>query len=270
MTSRRRRTTYEPIGPVRRPRLVAQRPGRVRRSLVNRHLRRAAKAKGRKLDRATAVHEAGHAVARILVADDFSRPPEEMVRFIDMGQPPPVGDTFLNKTPMLNPQATTYGATFSVELELVLRREAAVIGRNEITEQEVKDVFTAARTYGIDVDRWLRARLLIMTLASVAEAKHRGRPIHAVWNSPESECDRRDAFKDGYRAGFSDGQIEQFVSEALARSEELIRQDHVQRAIEALADALPDRGKMFGHQVAAIVNHALQASPAPAFTGGCL
>jgi hypothetical protein len=230
---------------------------------MNRSQRRAAmaKAKVRKLDRATAVHEAGHAVARILVADDFGRPPEEMVRFIDIGQPRPVGDTFFNQNPMLNSQATTYGATFSVELELVLRREAA--GRNEITDPEVKDFFTAARSDGIDVDRWLRARLLIMTLASVAEAKHRGRPSLAVWNSLESECDRRDAFIDGYRAGFSEGQTEQFISEALARSEELIRQDHVQRAIEALADALPNRGKMLGHQITAIVNHALQASPAP-------
>jgi hypothetical protein len=74
----------------------------------------------------------------------------------------------------------------------------------------------------------------------------------------------------GYRAGLADGQIEHFVREALQRSEELIRQEAVQRAIEALADALPVQGRMIGRQAAAIINHALQASTAPGFTAGGL
>ncbi len=54
---------------------------------MNRSQRRAAGAKGRvgKLDRVVAVHEAGHAVARILVADDFGLPPEKMISDIAAG-----------------------------------------------------------------------------------------------------------------------------------------------------------------------------------------
>ena len=105
----------------------------------------------------------------------------------------------------------------------------------------------------------------MLTLASGAEALHTGRSIHEVWTSSESEGDQRDAFQDGYRAGLTDGQIEHFVCEALERSEELIRQETVQRAIKALADAIPDRGRM---TAAFIVNQVLQTSTAPGFTAG--
>jgi hypothetical protein len=230
---------------------------------MNRSQRRAAKAKGniRKLDRVVAVHEAGHAVARFLVADDFGRPPEEMIRYIEVGLAHAAEDT-----PVA--QATTFGATFSTELQSVIDRTAAVTGRNSITNEEIREAFTVARSEGIDVDRWLRARLLIMTLASVAEAMHSGRSIVEVWNSPESESDLRGALRDGYRAGIADGQIAYFIREALERSEELIRQETVQRAIEALADALPDQGRIAGRRAAAIIHHALQASTAPGFTAG--
>jgi hypothetical protein len=78
----------------------------------------------------------------------------------------------------------------------------------------------------------------------------------------------RDAVQDGYRAGLDGDQIDHFVREALERSEELIRQETVQRAIEALADAIPDRGRMPGCQVASIINQVLQASTAPGITAG--
>jgi hypothetical protein len=239
---------------------------------MNRHQRRAAKANAtvQSLGRAVAAHEAGHAVARILVAADFGRPPEEMIGYIEVGLPPVVRGNFLNKSGMMNPQATTFGPTFSAELQSVIKRMAVVTGRNEITDVEIRDAFAVARSEGIDVDRWLRARLLIMTLASVAEAMQSGRPIEEVWNSLESESDQRDAFRDGYRAGLSDGQTAHFVNVALELSEELIRQEPIQRAIEALAAALPNLGRMTGRRAATIVNHALQASPAPAFTAGGL
>lgn len=237
---------------------------------MNRNQRRAAKAKQRaiKLDRLTAVHEAGHAVARFLVADDFGRPLEEMIHYIEVGLGHAVGDSLFNKSVTLVAQGTTFGATFSVELDSVIAHTPAASDRKVITNEEIRDAFTVARSEGIDVDRWLKARLLIMTLASVAEAMYSGRSIDEVWNSPESESDMRDAFRDGYRAGLADGQIDHLVREALERSEELIRQETVQRAIEAVADAIPDRGRMPGCQVVFIINQVLQASTVPASTAG--
>jgi hypothetical protein len=232
---------------------------------MNRSQRRAARAKGRgeKLDRVVAVHEAGHAVARILVADDFGLPPEKMISYIDVGLAQIVGDSSFNKS-----QATTFGPTLSAELQSIFDRTIAGTDRNAITEQHINDALAVARSEGIDVDRWLKARMLIMTLASGAEAMHAGRSIHEVWTSPGSESDQRNAFQDGYRAGLADGQIEHFVDEALERSEELIRQETVQRAIKALADAIPHRGRMTGFQAASIVNQVLQPSTVPGFTAG--
>ena len=77
-----------------------------------------------------------------------------------------------------------------------------------------------------------------------------------------------DAIQDGYRAGLADGQIDHFVREALERSEELIRQETVQRAIEALTDAIPDQGRLPGCQAVFIINQVLQASTVPGFTAG--
>jgi hypothetical protein len=237
---------------------------------MNRSQRRAAMAKEKviKLARLVAVHEAGHAVARFLVAADFGLPPEEMIHYIEVGLRHPVGGCLFNKSATMVAQGTTVGATFSVELHSVIARTAAASDRKAITNDEIRDAFTVARSEGIDVDRWLKARLLIMTLASVAEAMYSGRSTDEVWNSSESESDMRDAIRDGYRAGLDDGQIAHFVCEALERSEELIRQEAVQRAIEALADAIPDRGRMAGRRAVFIVNQVLQASTVPGFTAG--
>lgn len=220
------------------------------------------------MDRIVAVHEASHAIARFLVADDFGRPPEEMIGYIEVGLTHTVGDRLFNKSVAMVAQATTFGPTFSTELQSVIARTAAVADRNAITDEEIRGAFTVARSEGIDVDRWLRARLLIITLASVAEAMYSGRSIDEVWNSPESESDLWDALRDGYRAGLSDDQTAHFINEAMERSVELIGAETVRRAIEALANALPDRGRMTGRRAAAIINDALQASIDPGFTAG--
>jgi hypothetical protein len=176
---------------------------------MNRSQRRAARAKGSvgKLDRQVAVHEAGHAVARILVADDFGLPPEKMIGYIDVGLAQAVGDSLFNKSVRMVAQATTFGPRLSAELRSIFDRTVASTDRNAITKQHIKDALAVARSEGIDVDRWLRARVLIMTLASMAEAMHTGRSIAEVWTRPESESDLRDAFHDGYCAGLADGQL---------------------------------------------------------------
>jgi hypothetical protein len=110
--------------------------------------------------------------------------------------------------------------------------------------------------------------MLISTLASAAEAIHEARSIEEVWNSLESESDLQGAVEDGLCAGLADGQIAGFVDEALERSEELIRQAPVQHAIQALADALPDEGRMTGRQAAFIINQGLQASTTRRFIAG--
>jgi hypothetical protein len=88
---------------------------------MNRGQRRAAKAKEKvvKLNRVVAVHEAGHAVARILVADDFGLPPEKMISYIDVGLAQAVGNSFFNKSMRMVAQATTFGPILSAELQSI-------------------------------------------------------------------------------------------------------------------------------------------------------
>lgn len=237
---------------------------------MNRSQRRSARAKGNigKLDRVVAAHEAGHSVARILVADDFGLPPEKMISYIEVGLAQVVGDSFFNKSATMVAQATTFGPILSAELQSIFNRTVTGIDRSAITKQSIVEALAVARSDGIDVDRWLRARMLISTLASAAEAMQTGRSIDEVWNSFESESDLRGAVEDGICAGVADDQIAGFINEALERSEELIRQAPVQRAIEALADALPDRGRMTGRRAAFIINQGLEASTVPEFSAG--
>jgi hypothetical protein len=67
---------------------------------MNRHQRRAAEAQdtSKKLDPAVAIHEAGHAVARVLGAADFGLPAEKMISHIDVGTPENLGESFFDKS----------------------------------------------------------------------------------------------------------------------------------------------------------------------------
>jgi hypothetical protein len=101
--------------------------------------------------------------------------------------------------------------------------------------------------------------MLISTLACVAEAQHTGRQAADVWNSPESEGDLKGAVEDGIYAGLPTEQIAVYIDEALDQSEILIRQANVQRAVHALADALPVSGKLKGQRAVLIITRALAA-----------
>ena len=51
-------------------------------------------------------------------------------------------------------------------------RTAAGVDPSKLTQQHIRDAVKLAKDEGVDVTRWLRARMLITTLASVAEARH--------------------------------------------------------------------------------------------------
>jgi hypothetical protein len=157
-------------------------------------------------------------------------------------------------------QATTYGPTLSVELQSVFDHTVRDLGTTTFTKKHIVDAIALAKADGIDVLGWLRARMLISTLASSAEAKHTGRSIEEVWNSLESEDDMRVAVESGVYAGVPAEQIGSFIEEALERSEAIIQQANVQRAIHALADALPDQGRLAGRRAVFVINRALAAA----------
>jgi hypothetical protein len=226
---------------------------------MNRHQRRAAKTMGidKKLDPIIAIHEAGHAVARVLSAEDFGLPAEKMISYIEVGTRQNMGVSHFDKSVTLTSQAVTYGPTLSAELQAIFNRVAKDIEPNKLTKQHIIDAVRLAKEEGVDVTRWLRARMLISTLGSVAEARHTGRQVADVWNTPESEGDLKGAVEDGIYAGLPTEQIAVYIDEALHRSEILVGQANVQRAVHALADVLPVCGKLKGQRAVFIITRAL-------------
>lgn len=222
---------------------------------MNRHQRRAAQSKGidSKLDPVIAIHEAGHAVARVLSAEDFGLPAEKMISSIDVGRRPILGKGHFDKSV----QATTYGPTLSAELQAVFERTVAGLDPSKLTQQHIIDAVKLAKEEGIDITRWLRARMLITTLGPVAEAGRTGRSVHDVWNSVECEGDLKGAVEDGIWAGLPTEQIAGYINEALEKSAILMSQTNVQRAVNALADALPVSGKLKGQRAVSIITRAL-------------
>lgn len=226
---------------------------------MNRHQRRAAKAQNpaAKLERVVAIHEAGHAVARVLVAEDFGLPTDKMISYIEVGTRQNQGTSFFDKSVVLTSQAVTFGPMLSSDLQAVFSRSVAGVPKHNLTKEHVREAISQARHAGIDVDRWLRARMLISVLASAAEAKFVARPLHDVWNSYEAEADLKEAVADGLCAGLQPDEIEVFIDEALERAEVLVEEERIQRALEALADALPNVGRLPGHIAVEIINTAL-------------
>ena len=106
---------------------------------MNRHQRRAATAQSidKKLDPVSAIHEAGHAVARVLSAEDFGRPAEKMISYIEVGTGPNMAVSQFDKSVMLRLQATTYGPALSAELQAIFERTAAGIDPSKLTHQDL-------------------------------------------------------------------------------------------------------------------------------------
>ena len=127
---------------------------------MNRHQRRVAKAQGigGKLDPVIAIHEAGHAVARVLGAADFGLPAEKMVSHIDVGTAENLGESHFDKSVRLTSQAVTYGPTLSSEIQAIFNRITQGVDPNKLTKQHIVEALKAAKDEGADVARWLTGR----------------------------------------------------------------------------------------------------------------
>jgi hypothetical protein len=89
---------------------------------MNRQTRRAAKATARQTSKSkyheiVAVHEAGHAVAKVMAAPDFGYEVHEAVSYIDVGSQGP-GNLAPDGKMILRSQGVTYGPVFSKEISL--------------------------------------------------------------------------------------------------------------------------------------------------------
>ena len=215
------------------------------------------KAHSKQLDPVIAVHEAGHAVARYLTAEDFGIDVKAAITHIEIAGGTHLGASADGEMQFIS-QATTYGPQLTRELQEVFHRETVNVPREALIERHVVDAIKVAQTEGADVEKWLRGRMLIAVFASVAEAKYTGRPVDVVLHSYESEDDLRSAIKEGLWAGLDIDAIQIRLDEAVATAMSLIQRKDIQRAIKSLADALPARGRMSGTKAVRIIRISMQ------------
>jgi hypothetical protein len=124
--------------------------------MTNRAARRAA-ASGNKLHdehRITQVHEAGHAIGRILGAEAYGIPVEESVESIVMRIE----------------RGTAYGPMFPRVVQDALQ-EHIEAGKTEISPIFALLAIEKARERGVDIEGWLKARLIHTVMGPCAEAK---------------------------------------------------------------------------------------------------
>ena len=225
---------------------------------MNRHERRAFKAQARsaKLDRITAIHEAGHAVARVLTATDFGIAEAEAVAHIEIGLTSACARSRDGFAELIS-GAVTIGPMLSAKLQSLYETVTNGLPQDQIGTSHITRAFQLAEANGVEHSDWLRARMLISVFGAAAEARHTGRDILEIWNGYEAEADVNAARADGSYAGLSPLQTDDFIAEAISRAQVLISQPDVWAAVTSVANNMPNRGKMSGERVVRLVQAAL-------------
>jgi hypothetical protein len=228
---------------------------------MNRHERRAKKAVTQRqaVDRVIAVHEAGHAVARVLVADSLGWGPDEVLEHIDI-HAAPLAMGVSAELRELQAEGATCGSFLSRPmyefLQAKISPEAFDAARNG---DEMRALFTEMRAAGIDVDVWFRAKIIEVVFGPMAEAKLTGRSFDAVWSGDGSEGDNGDLLNAGFICGIAEKRFWEAAGEIIDIAKQYIARPEVWGAILALADKMKP-GRMNGRVAAAIITRALAQS----------
>jgi hypothetical protein len=226
---------------------------------VNRHERRAAKAmaRGQAVDHAVAVHEAGHAVGRILVADSVGWGADDALDYIDI-HPVPLKVGASAEPHALQVDGATGGQFLSRPmvkyLETKMQPEAFDTPRDGT---EMRALFGEMRAAGIDIDTWLRAKCVEIVFGPMAEAKLKGRSF--VLGDDGSIGDTEDLIYAGFLCGVAKERLAEAIGPNIEIAEGYIARPEVWRAILALADKIK-LGRMNGRDAAAIIVRELAQS----------
>jgi hypothetical protein len=124
----------------------------------------------------------------------------------------------------------------------------------------VKEVLTAGRNEGIDVNAWVEARATIAVFGTMVEAVQRKMTFADVWNGDEAEADLRGIVGDGVAAGLSPDEINAVIASAAERVVDYLQQTNVYDAVKALGGHLRRHGTTSGKRAAAIIRDAMKAS----------
>jgi hypothetical protein len=218
---------------------------------MNRAERRRAAAMMRRtpIPRETLVHEAGHAVGRVLVAAADEWRAEEAIERIEIYRRPRAVGMSVDGRADLGTQACTSGKMFSKRMQaFVLAKFPTMEG---VPEGAGFDVVSAEmRAAGIDVDRWCLDKSAYLVMGPAAEARYLKKPLELEDYAFES--DLKQAIECNLMAGITDATLTAAIERACRRAEELLDTPGAWSAVLALADALKD-GSMDGKRAAEII-----------------
>jgi hypothetical protein len=191
----------------------------------------------------TKVHEAGHALGRVLTAGDMGPDQYPVIEYIDF--------EVIKRKGEVEARATVYGPLFSAEME-----ERIPVDK-KTTSLSVESIRRACE--GMDLSRWMRAKLLIIAMGPAAEARFSGKPMADVLQTPDCQGDLKDmvwtcAAAGIFRSHEDDDETDHQIQMACVHAEHVVRQDASWAAINRLAEAFPARGRFDGKRAVEILS----------------
>ncbi|RXG85630.1 hypothetical protein [Bradyrhizobium vignae] len=189
-----------------------------------------------------AVHEAGHAVARVLSIGRVGITNENAIRWIEMEEGTPHCSVF--ELPLNMPGLKEFG-----------EREGIREGTRWTVEQWRK-LFSYM---GIDPLEWASVRVFELTAGAAAQAKFIDASFHLVWHDYGCSDDRQNVIETCQRTGLNGSEATRLFAEQAEQACIAMDNTDVWRAVLALAERLPTTGRMPGSTVISIVQNALRA-----------
>lgn len=189
-----------------------------------------------------AVHESGHAVARVLSIGRVGITNENAIQWIEMSRGTPHCSVF--ELPLNMPGLREFG-----------EREGIREGAWPTVEQWRKLFYFM----GIDPLEWARVRLFEITAGAAAQAKFANVSFDLVWNDDGCSDDRRNVIETCQRIGLNESEAIGLIVERSKEACTVMDKTGVWRAVLTLAERLPITGRMPGSTVISVVQNALRA-----------
>jgi hypothetical protein len=191
--------------------------------------------------RDTAVHESGHAVARVLSIGRVGITNENAIRWIEMDEGTPHCSVF--ELPLGMPGLKEFG-----------EREGIKEGMPWTAEQWRK-LFSFM---SIDPLEWASVRLFELAAGAAAQAKFAGASFGLVWHDYGCSDDRQNVIETCQRIGLNGSEATRLFAERAEEACTVLDKSHVWRAVLTLAERLPAAGRIPGDTVVSIIKNALQ------------
>jgi hypothetical protein len=204
------------------------------------------------------VHEAGHAVAKVLAAGELGYSINEAIDRIEIGTADSLGRSVDGRMITIS-QGVTFGPTFSRDIQTASSEFAqSFMGdRGSLEGRESFELRSKAvelgRAAGADIGKWFRARVFDAVSGSIAEAIISNRSFGDVWSGYEAEGDQLGVMTDCDIAEIATGEMIATINRMAVLSAWLMQKPEVWAAVLALANKLPAVGRMDGTMAAAII-----------------